>query len=652
MLTPADDLAAADIDHVRDSATGAVAEWAQRLLDQADRTYTEISPSGTGLRIWGTAAGAPLQRKFNLEHGTALELFRRTRKPLTVTGLQLGRYQQLGNIDRLIDRAVAWGEQHKTTTPVSSGAGTTAGSGMQFNIEEIEHFVRESPAPVNGHSIRSEVFHIVVGHYHGCGWSPEQIFAHLEQFPDGVGGRYLCEGRLRGEIERSLRQLQVYSQQQRQFGPSTTWTSEWNVRSKPGPESEPESERESEPELEPELEEEELEEEPAKPDLPPMFCHGDPDPRPLKSWAIKGLMPAIGHGLLSGQWGAGKTFLALELAGTLMTGQPFIGRLIKRQCGVLFLAAEGADEIRLRLDVLVQEKCGGMPRAPFRWYEAVPVLLQPGAADKLIAMARQAHGSLQAEFGLPLGLIIIDTVAASAGYSTPGAENDNAINQALMNVLRTVAQALSCFVLGVDHFGKNIETGTRGGSSKEASGDLVLACLGERELSGRVLNTRLAIRKCRGGPQGMEFPFALRSVESSERDEDGEPITTLAVDWQGIPAAAQAPPDDPWEQSRQNSLRTTALRLKRVLMAILADCGVDLPIGPNGPILRMVNQGIVREEFYAQTVCEGTPEQKADRRRKQFVRALEWAESQELIGVREIKGITYLWLTRPTQEDV
>src|SRR5262249_30278199 len=153
--------------------------------------------------------------------------------------------------------------------------------------------------------IRSEVFHIVVGHYHGCGWSPEQIFAHLEQFPDGVSGRYLCEKRLRGEIERSLRQLQVYSQQQRQFESSATWTSEWNARSKPEAESKPESELESEPKLEPELEEEEedLEEEPAKPDLPPMFCHGDPDPRPLKSWAIKGLMPAIGHGLLSGQWG-------------------------------------------------------------------------------------------------------------------------------------------------------------------------------------------------------------------------------------------------------------------------------------------------------------------------------------------------------------
>src|SRR5262245_25667339 len=493
MLTPADNLAAADIDHVRDSATGAIAEWAQRLLDQAEHAYTEISPSGTGLRIWGAAVGAVLQRKFALEGGTALELFRRTRKPLTVTGLQLGRCRQLGNVDRLLDRALLWAERHKTAPAASSGAGTTVGSGIQLSIEQIERFVRESPAPIGGQSIRSEVFHIVVGHYHGCGWSPEQIFAHLEQFPDGVGGRYLSEGRLRGEIERSLRQLQAYSQQQQHFGSSTTWTSEWNVGSKPEPESKPESEPELEPELE---EEEELEEDPAKPDLPPMFCHGDSDPRPLKSWAIKGLMPAVGHGLLSGQWGTGKTFRALELASTLMTGQPFVGRLIKRQCGVLFLAAEGADEIRLRLDALVREKCGGMPRAPFRWYEAVPVLLQPDAADKLIAMARQADESLQAEFGLPLGLIIIDTVAASAGYNAMGAENDNAINQALMNVLKALAQTLSCFVLGVDHFGKNIGTGTRGGSSKEASGDLVLACLGERELSGRVLNTRLAIRKC------------------------------------------------------------------------------------------------------------------------------------------------------------
>ena len=90
-------------------------------------------------------------------------------------------------------------------------------------------------------------------------------------------------------------------------------------------------------------------------------------------------------------------------------------------------------------------------------------------------MARQAEDSLQQEFGLPLGLIIIDTIAACAGYARAGDENDAATGQAVMNILRAVAQAIGCFVLGVDHFGKTVQAGTRGASSKEASSDLVLA---------------------------------------------------------------------------------------------------------------------------------------------------------------------------------
>jgi hypothetical protein len=670
MLTPEDELAALDIDHVRDPNTRTILDWAQRLLDQAGHAYCEVSPSGTGLRIWGAAVSAPIHRQFKLENGAALELFRRTRKPLTVTGLQLGRCHEFGNVDQLIERALLWAERHKTASAPSSG--TTIGLGMQLSIEQIEEFVRVSPEPVGGQSIRSEVFHIVVGHYRGCGWSPEQIYAHLEQFPDGVGGRYLAEGRLSGEIARSLQRLQDYSRRQQQIGPDRTWTADWKppepeapaesaVEPEPqppgpddpppweespeaGPEQEQQKQKQEQEELEPELEPD-LDPAPAL-ELPPMYSHGDPDPRPVKSWLIKRLMSTTGVGLLSGQWGTGKTFMALELSSSVMTGQPFLGLMIKRQCGVLFLAAEGADEVRPRLEAMVREKCGGMSRAPFRWYEIVPVLLQPDATDKLIAMARQAHESLMKEFGLPLGLIIIDTVAASAGYSTPGAENDNAINQALMNLKRMLATAIGCFVLSVDHFGKQIETGTRGSSAKEASADLVLACLGERELSGRVLNTRLTIRKCRGGPQGKEVPFTLREVEG-ELDEDGEPITTLVVDWQTGPKTTQGPPNNPWEQVRRSDQRTAVKRLQRVLMSKLTERGVDQPTAPDGPIVRMIEREIVREEFYSQTPADGTPDQKTRFRRKQFDRACDWAQAQELIGIREIGEQIYFWLTRP-----
>ena len=135
--------------------------------------------------------------------------------------------------------------------------------------------------------------------------------------------------------------------------------------------------------------------------------------------------------------------------------------------------------MRLRLDAVVREKCGNMTRAPFRWYETAPLLLQKGAVETLIAMARQAEASLQAEFGLPLGLIGIDTIAACAGYSRAGDEYDNAVGQAVMNVLKAVAQELGCFVLGIDHFGKNLEAGTRGASSKESSAGFGLGVLGQ-----------------------------------------------------------------------------------------------------------------------------------------------------------------------------
>ena len=209
-------------------------------------------------------------------------------------------------------------------------------------------------------------------------------------------------------------------------------------------------------------------------------------------------------------------------------------------------------------------------------------------------------------------------------------------------------------MLGIDHFGKNLEAGTRGAISKESSGDVVLVCLGDKELSGSVTNTRLAIRKHRGGRQGQEYPFALRVVEAPEKDEDGDPITTMVVDWlpPGAAEAAQTVSSDPWAKPKRQDQRTAALRLKRVLMTILAEQGVDLSIEPDGPVVRMVDQKLVRKAYYACTPTdEGPPERKRKARHMQFVRAVAWAEDQRLIAITEIEDVTYLRLTRPSEEE-
>ena len=222
-----------------------------------------------------------------------------------------------------------------------------------------------------------------------------------------------------------------------------------------------------------------------------------------------------------------------DLAAALGTGQPFLGHAVKRQCGVLLIAAEGADEVRLRLDAVVRAKCGDMQRAPFRWYETAPMLLQKGCVETLIAMARQADASLQQEFGLPLGLIIIDTIAACAGYARAGDENDPAVGQAVMNVLKAVAQAIELLRAGR----RSLRQEPRGRHPRRLQ-------QGERPAiwcwpawatrsSAAASSThgwRCASTAAAG--RGRNIPFTLRMVEAPEPDEDGEPITTMVVDWQ------------------------------------------------------------------------------------------------------------------------
>ena len=231
----------------------------------------------------------------------------------------------------------------------------------------------------------------------------------------------------------------------------------------------------------------------------------------------------------------------------------------------MFIAVEGREEVPIRLEALNQVKCGKAERLPFFCLDDIPRLLERGAADKIAADANAVAAEMQQRFGLPLALIIVDTVAAGAGYAKSGDENDAAIAQHIMDTLARISKLTGAFVLAVDHFGKVVETGTRGSSAKESFADIVLALLGEKELGGGVKNPRMATRKRRGGANGEEFAFTAQLVAIGT-DEDGAPIDTLVLEWGGEiepPSSSGAWP---------KSLRL----LHRIMMTLLANRGIEI----------------------------------------------------------------------------
>jgi predicted P-loop ATPase len=224
------DLAAVDLDHVRDAITGALVDWAQQLCVEADNLglYCEVTVSGCGLRFIGLAQGNELHRKFTVNHnnGAGIELYRKCARYITISGLQLGACEDLGKIDDYLDDLVGRFDQTKSTTIDFNTAGP-----------QVDYYrgIIENGAP-DGE--RSEKFQEVVWHLAKQGWSIEQILEELNRYPNGIGLKYA--GRLRAEVTRSYEKWRARiagsvaaapaapaapgaQQQQQQAGPAPNW---------------------------------------------------------------------------------------------------------------------------------------------------------------------------------------------------------------------------------------------------------------------------------------------------------------------------------------------------------------------------------------------------------------------------------------------
>jgi hypothetical protein len=288
-------LGAIDLDRCRDPNTGKLADWAEALHVEANGAYHEVTVSGTGTRIIGTAGGPRRMRRFNLDGEAGIELFRDSERYITISGLEQGTCAELPSIDRLID---ALEERYDARGPAAASPFDFSGSATQAT--DFDSLIR-SGAPGGQ---RSEAFQAAVWHLAGRGLDKSAIVGELARHPAGIGAKYA--GRLAEEVARS-------------YG-------KWLAKRRDGGG------------------------EPPPASLYEWDAGEDSDPIPPRGWLLGNQFCRKFLSSLIAPGGTGKTALRTLQYLSLATGRPLTGQFVFQRSRVLMLSLEDdRDEMRRRI---------------------------------------------------------------------------------------------------------------------------------------------------------------------------------------------------------------------------------------------------------------------------------------------------------------
>ena len=254
------------------------------------------------------------------------------------------------------------------------------------------------------------------------------------------------------------------------------------------------------------------------------FHHGDEFDPP--SWLFHELIPTVGVGMMIAPSSSGKTFLTVDLARSLAAGEGFFGVEPNERGGTALLLAEGAGGARGRINAI--RAAGRLPIA------ASEIGMLNGKLHDLTADLQALSVEMLAVYGVPLRLVVIDTLAASGLLLD---ENDNVGAAIAMKALTNVSRLTGAFVLVVHHPPKD-GRGERGAGALRGGADVTLEIRREDKSAIRSLE----IVKSRDGPVGKVGDFTLIPVEIG-RDANGRAIETCIVSTAAAPvkATSEAP---------------------------------------------------------------------------------------------------------------
>lgn len=231
------------------------------------------------------------------------------------------------------------------------------------------------------------------------------------------------------------------------------------------------------------------------------------------TWLVKNFLPKATLGVIYGESGSGKSFLAYDLCAAIARGlDTWCGKRITKG-RVLIIVAEGAQGFRQRIDAYCHQQ-GISPRDFEVDYisDFIPNLTMPNLITDLIKEINERE---------PYDLIVMDTFA----QVMPGAdENSGKDVGAALAQCKRINVKTGAMVLLVHHSGKDAGKGARGWSGLRAAADV------ELEITRKDNDRAIKVTKLKDGQDGASMGFKLHTVTLGE-DDDGDDITSCIVEF-------------------------------------------------------------------------------------------------------------------------
>jgi len=487
ILFEGDGLVAVDLDDCRDPDSETIEEWAAEIAEKLN-SYTEISPSGTGLRIFCYGTLPDNGRKKG-----KFEIYSSGRY-VTVTG------HHLDGTSRAVERRA------EEINEVHAGFFTEAVMEPILLSEQGDSSDEVDIEALHDSALTDSKFNKL--------WNGDWSDGYASQSEADLA---LCSklafylGNNSEQINAAFRKSSLYREKWDQTAYATDTIQKAIVQ--------------SEDRFDHDLSSEQLDQVnaliqplPASEQMPelPQLIEDEPDDTanlnifrlsqlrqlPPPRWQIEGHIPEKSFTLIYGPPASGKSFYALDLSLCVATGKQFLGVHDVVQGSAVYIASEGCQGIRNRTESWLSchgQELESVVENNFRVIPDSFDLKNPQSAveiGKLITSAISGHPSL----------LVIDTLSRNLN----GDENTPRDMTGFISTCGLLQKHLHCTVVVIHHTGHDTSR-ERGHSSLRAAADSIIA------VKGKVFGGKGVTIECKKQKDAAEFsPYELNGRQENE----------------------------------------------------------------------------------------------------------------------------------------